>query len=209
MLSIIQKIETKCKAELASIVSSPLLSSNSALIPIRAINFCPSCTQIMQEVQWSLQKMYLGMSRRSALNARTSLSGLIDTAGHWKRRCAYCRISPSIASIACFVCFVQCQKMGEGETAVVIASGYWCSHWWSFKALSWYRKYRTLQLFWDQSKREIVHNQHLILFISLATCCITSIVVISSCNILTNTIKVYPEPWECHPLTVCRLLPRQ
>ena len=52
----------------------------------------------------------------------------------------------------------------------------------------------------------IIYNERLILFISLAICCIASIVVVSSCNTHSRTrVKAYPEPSGCRPLTLYRL----
>jgi hypothetical protein len=55
----------------------------------------------------------------------------------------------------------------------------------------------------------ITYNKRLILFISLAICCIASFVEVSSCTTLCEDAKAYPEPSGSRPLTLCRLIPRQ
>ena len=66
------------------------------------------------------------------------------------------------------------------------------------------RLYLVLTLSVDN--RSITYNERLILFISLAICCITSIIVVSSCTTLCEEDKIYPKPSRCRPLTPYRLV---
>jgi hypothetical protein len=52
----------------------------------------------------------------------------------------------------------------------------------------------------------IIHNERLILFTSLAICCIISIIVVSSRDSDLKMLKSYPEPSGFRPLTLSRLV---
>ena len=56
-----------------------------------------------------------------------------------------------------------------------------------------------------RSMTGVTYNERLILFISLAICCIASIIVVSSCGPFANTLSSYPEPSRCRQSTLYRL----
>ena len=51
----------------------------------------------------------------------------------------------------------------------------------------------------------VTYNERLILFISLAICCIASIIVVSSCSPFANKLSSYPEPSGCRQLMLYHL----